>query len=204
MFHRPIRIGADSLIQTERMMVQVCEGNRTKNQMLEQAVDQYRDVFLRARQNFARVIEVSVQLNRHSRIVPYFLDSPWATMFAARGTAQAPELVAVAEEAQTDREVVALAAVDEDEAMGLHAVLLVAVEHLDEVEGEAGGLEEHRLQQTQTRTTRTTMPLRHGEEVVDEVPVAAVPVGVRRRIQLLEHNHHAPPLQPQLPPTRLE
>lgn len=39
-------------------MVQVCESNRTKHQMLEQTIEQYREVFVRARNNFQRVIEV--------------------------------------------------------------------------------------------------------------------------------------------------
>lgn len=39
-------------------MVQVCDGIRTKPQMLEQALEQYRDVFIRARNNFAQVVEV--------------------------------------------------------------------------------------------------------------------------------------------------
>lgn len=41
------------------MMVQVCERQRTKAQMLEHSLEQYRGVFVRARGNFARVIDVS-------------------------------------------------------------------------------------------------------------------------------------------------
>lgn len=40
-------------------MVQVCERRRTKAQILENALEQYREVFVRARNNFARVIDVS-------------------------------------------------------------------------------------------------------------------------------------------------
>lgn len=41
------------------MMVQVCDSVRTKNDMLEQSIEQYREVFIKARQNFAKVIDVS-------------------------------------------------------------------------------------------------------------------------------------------------
>lgn len=43
-------------------MVQVCERQRTKLQMLEHSLEQYREVFVRARNNFARVIDVSLIL----------------------------------------------------------------------------------------------------------------------------------------------
>ncbi|KAF9505306.1 hypothetical protein BS47DRAFT_560153 [Hydnum rufescens UP504] len=43
--------------ETERMMVQVCESVRTKHDMLETSLEQYREVFVRARNNFATVIQ---------------------------------------------------------------------------------------------------------------------------------------------------
>jgi DNA topoisomerase-3 len=47
-------------------MVQVCEGARTKNDMLVQSIDQYKDVFIRARAEFAKVIQV-----RKSSMTPF-------------------------------------------------------------------------------------------------------------------------------------
>lgn len=41
-------------------MVQVCGSLRTKHDMLEQSLEQYREVFIRARNNFAKVIQVSI------------------------------------------------------------------------------------------------------------------------------------------------
>ncbi|KAI0032905.1 DNA topoisomerase [Vararia minispora EC-137] len=45
---------------TERSMVEVCQGNKTKGDVLEETIEQYREMFVLARNNFNRVIEVPV------------------------------------------------------------------------------------------------------------------------------------------------
>ena len=40
-------------------MVQVCEGTKTKGGMLEEAIVQYKDIFMRARNGFNNVLTVS-------------------------------------------------------------------------------------------------------------------------------------------------
>ncbi|KAI0268849.1 DNA topoisomerase [Gloeopeniophorella convolvens] len=42
--------------ETERNVVAVCEGTKTKNDMIVEAVDQYKDMYLKARTNFEKVI----------------------------------------------------------------------------------------------------------------------------------------------------
>ncbi|GJJ12157.1 hypothetical protein Clacol_006398 [Clathrus columnatus] len=42
--------------ETERRMVQICDGNTSKQEMLNQSIEQYREVFLRARNEFNQVI----------------------------------------------------------------------------------------------------------------------------------------------------
>ncbi|KAF8499652.1 DNA topoisomerase [Russula emetica] len=42
--------------ETERNMVAVCQGTKSKNDMIVEAVDQYKDIFFRARANFDKVI----------------------------------------------------------------------------------------------------------------------------------------------------
>jgi DNA topoisomerase-3 len=44
--------------QTERNMVAVCQGTKSKNDMIVEAVEQYKDMFVRARTNFAKVTSV--------------------------------------------------------------------------------------------------------------------------------------------------
>jgi hypothetical protein len=44
-------------------MVQVCESIRTKHDMLETSLEQYREVFVRARNNFATVVQVRLRMN---------------------------------------------------------------------------------------------------------------------------------------------
>lgn len=39
-------------------MVEVCQGTKTKADMLHEALEQYQDMFIRARNDFARVINV--------------------------------------------------------------------------------------------------------------------------------------------------
>lgn len=48
-------------LQTERSMVQVCEGTKTKNDMLAQSIDQYKEMFIIARREFEKVITVCLQ-----------------------------------------------------------------------------------------------------------------------------------------------
>ena len=46
--------------KTERNMVQVCEGAKTKGGMLEEAITQYKDIFMRAKNGFNNVLTVSL------------------------------------------------------------------------------------------------------------------------------------------------
>lgn len=41
-------------------MVQVCEGAKTKQIMLEESIEQYKDMYIRARSDFAKVVSVSI------------------------------------------------------------------------------------------------------------------------------------------------
>lgn len=43
--------------ETERMMVQVCNGTKTKAEMIDESVEQYKHVFVLARNNFNRIVE---------------------------------------------------------------------------------------------------------------------------------------------------
>jgi DNA topoisomerase III len=43
----------------ERRMVQVCEGQKTKAQVLAETVEQYKDIYIRAKAEFGKVLEVS-------------------------------------------------------------------------------------------------------------------------------------------------
>lgn len=51
-------------------MVQVCESRRTKENMMEQSIDQYRQVYARAQTNFQRVIETVTRLMRGENQAP--------------------------------------------------------------------------------------------------------------------------------------
>ncbi|EPQ56903.1 prokaryotic type I DNA topoisomerase [Gloeophyllum trabeum ATCC 11539] len=44
--------------KTERSMVQVCERTKTKNDMLVESIEQYKDMFIKAKREFDKVIEV--------------------------------------------------------------------------------------------------------------------------------------------------
>ncbi|KDQ18485.1 hypothetical protein BOTBODRAFT_103685 [Botryobasidium botryosum FD-172 SS1] len=44
--------------ETERMMVQVCQGQRTKGEMLAESIEKYQDVYVRARGQFNQIYEV--------------------------------------------------------------------------------------------------------------------------------------------------
>jgi len=46
--------------KTERNMVQVCEGTKSKGMMLEEAIVQYKDIFMRAKNGFNNVLTVSL------------------------------------------------------------------------------------------------------------------------------------------------
>jgi DNA topoisomerase III len=48
------------IIQTERCMVRVCQGTTTKHQMLAESIEQYKEVFVRARTQFEKVVAVRV------------------------------------------------------------------------------------------------------------------------------------------------
>lgn len=50
--------------QTERNMIAVCQGTKSKNDMIVEAVEQYKDMFVRARANFAKVTERSQTYRR--------------------------------------------------------------------------------------------------------------------------------------------
>lgn len=45
-------------LQTERSMVQVCEGQKTKNDMLVESIDQYKEVYILAKRDFQKVMQV--------------------------------------------------------------------------------------------------------------------------------------------------
>jgi DNA topoisomerase-3 len=45
-------------LQTERSMVQVCEGQKTKNDMLVESIDQYKEVYILAKREFQKVMQV--------------------------------------------------------------------------------------------------------------------------------------------------
>lgn len=51
--------------KTERNMVQVCEGSKTKGGMLEEAIVQYKDIFMRAKNGFNNVLAVSLAHPRY-------------------------------------------------------------------------------------------------------------------------------------------
>lgn len=40
-------------------MVEVCEGTKSKNDMLEQSIEQYKEVFIRAKNEFNKIVDVS-------------------------------------------------------------------------------------------------------------------------------------------------
>jgi DNA topoisomerase III len=50
-FHRII-------LQTEKCMVQVCEGTKSKNDMIDHSIVQYKEMFITARREFDKVISV--------------------------------------------------------------------------------------------------------------------------------------------------
>jgi DNA topoisomerase-3 len=43
-------------------MVAVCQGTKSKNDMIVEAVEQYKDMYIRARTNFAKVISVMMNV----------------------------------------------------------------------------------------------------------------------------------------------
>lgn len=54
-------------------MVQVCERQASKVEIMTRSIEQYKEVFVRARQQFNLVIEVSSpKLNRSKHLLTYF------------------------------------------------------------------------------------------------------------------------------------
>ncbi len=49
--------------QTERSMVAVCQGTKSKDDMIAEGVDQYKDMFIRARANLDKVIAVMINIS---------------------------------------------------------------------------------------------------------------------------------------------
>lgn len=43
-------------------MVQVCEGIKTKDEMLVQSIEQYKDMYVMAKREFDKVVEVNLPL----------------------------------------------------------------------------------------------------------------------------------------------
>lgn len=41
-------------------MVQICDGEKSKEDMLEESINQYKEVFILARRDFNRVIQVRI------------------------------------------------------------------------------------------------------------------------------------------------
>jgi DNA topoisomerase III len=54
---------AELINQTERNMSAVCQGLKSKNDMIVEAVEQYKDMYVRAKTNFAKVISVMIVFN---------------------------------------------------------------------------------------------------------------------------------------------
>lgn len=46
--------------QTERCMVNICEGTMTKNDMLVQSIEQYKEMYIRTRAEFERLVTVRI------------------------------------------------------------------------------------------------------------------------------------------------
>jgi hypothetical protein len=49
--------------QTERNMIAVCQGTKSKNDMIAEGVDQYKDMFIKARANLDKVIAVMINIS---------------------------------------------------------------------------------------------------------------------------------------------
>jgi hypothetical protein len=43
-------------------MVQVCQGTKTQNDMLVEAIEQYKEIFIKAKREFNKVFEVGAHL----------------------------------------------------------------------------------------------------------------------------------------------
>ena len=50
--------------ETERNMVQICQGTKTKGAMLDEAIVQYKDIFMRAKNGINNVLTVSLARSR--------------------------------------------------------------------------------------------------------------------------------------------
>jgi hypothetical protein len=121
-------------------MVQVCEGSKSKNDMLEEAIEQYKEIFIQAKRDFNKVVSVSA-------ILPFLtLFVNWICHWVVRAyrdilkekinMVETVEMVVVAEEAV----VVAAAAAEEVARVVREAVgegqLEAGVEGEEEAEAE--------------------------------------------------------------------
>ena len=52
------------IAQTERRMVDVCEGRRTMADMLQESIEQYRDMYNRTQHEFNRILDVRILENK--------------------------------------------------------------------------------------------------------------------------------------------
>jgi len=93
-------------------MVAVCQGNKSKNDMLVEAVEQYKDMFVRARANFAKVISVTNSINS---VTPIRLTCSRAFASISKGMAD-----------QAEAEIMGTAVHHPAEITGMVVVLLVA------------------------------------------------------------------------------
>jgi hypothetical protein len=116
-------------------MVQVCEGSKTKNDMLEEAIEQYKEIFIKAKRDFNKVVSVSV-------IVPFLtLFVNWICHWVARACRDI--LKEKINRVETVEEMVVVAAAAEEAVAvteGVEAVVvLAAVEEVDRVVRKAVG-----------------------------------------------------------------
>lgn len=56
-----VDINRDFRTQTERRMVEICEGNKTKREMLDESIEQYKEMFMKTKIEFAKLINVCEQ-----------------------------------------------------------------------------------------------------------------------------------------------
>lgn len=45
-------------LQTEREMVQICEGTKTKDAMLTENIDRYKEMYIKTKRDFNRIVTV--------------------------------------------------------------------------------------------------------------------------------------------------
>lgn len=49
--------------QTEQRMAQICDGLRSKREVVDESVEQYREVFAKSRRDFSQIIAVGVRFS---------------------------------------------------------------------------------------------------------------------------------------------